>query len=250
MISIYITEFKSVLPQNNFFQSNFAQSDISQTHQSKHTPPPNTPPSQTAKILDSTLSQALKSIKNKIACFMFLNVLSSGLGKWAELVEDSEQNFGLFLYFIAFCVFTGSLVVLYLAMKPIWQMAKSKILKKNVKVYIEMNILSCIIINIILWAIEADKSIFGIIFLCILLLNCLIYFIILRYRIYKEIAYITNQPLFMWAFWLGATIFLLPFAVIVYIVAWIMVKEIRKSMSAGEYENKAVESNTDSVKWF
>ena len=153
----------------------------------------------------------------------------------SELVEDSEQNFGLFLYFIAFCVFTGSLVVLYLAMKPIWQMAKSATLKKNVKKYIVIHILLCIFVAMFVGAIEADNSGLGI-FAGILFLICLIYFIILRYRIYKEVAYITNQPLFMWAFWLSMTIILSPIAVIIYIIAWIKVCEIRESMSAGEYD--------------
>lgn len=169
---------------------------------------------------------------------MFLSVLSGGLDGWANSTVDSEQNFGLFLSFISFCVFIGSIVVLYSAMKTMWQSAKSEILKKNVKKYIVMNILWVIFGVMFMFAIEADNSGLGI-FAGILFLISLIYFIILRYRVYKEVAYITNQPLFMSAFWLGMTIILLPIAVIIYIIAWIKVCEIRESMSAGEYESES-----------
>ena len=161
---------------------------------------------------------------------------------------------------IAICVSIGASCVLYSAIETFCERAKSKILKDSVGSYIFANIIAVGAIIILVGVAtsiansgyraggDGERTI--LVLLLLLWFGCLIYSIILRYRIYKEVAYITNQPLFLMAFWLGVTIFLLPIAVIVYIIAWIMVKDIRESMSAGEYENKAVESNTDSVKWF
>lgn len=79
------------------------------------------------------------------------------------------------------------------------------------------------------------KAIFAIL-LFVAFIGCLIYNLILRYNVFREVAYITNQPLFIYAFWLGVTIILSPIAYIVYLIAWIGVREIRESISADEYD--------------
>lgn len=161
------------------------------------------------------------------------------LGSW----DSTKRDFGAILAIIALGCGVSAFVVLYFAMRHLWQTTKSRILQKSIHAF-----MATLPISVLLGAILG--VLINEVFLIVILFGGLIYGFILSYRIHKEVAYITNQPLFMWAFWLGMTIILSPIAVIIYIIAWIKVCEIRESMSAGEYENKAVESNTDSVKWF
>lgn len=85
----------------------------------------------------------------------------------------------------------------------------------------------------------SQEAIVGIVFGYIIVSASVIY----AYRYYKEIAYITNEPYFMQYFWcwiIGTLTAFIPFigaiilfiAGICYIVAWVKVKEIRKSYSA------------------
>lgn len=190
---------------------------------------------QTPQTQNSTISQTLTNIKIKVFIFMGICVVSAFINTFSNLFLSG------FLLFIAICVYIGAYCVLYSAMESLWEKAKSKILKDSVVSYIVASIIGCG--GLFLFSALAkvgsrasDNIDFLIALFCLLILSFLVYSIILRYRIYKEVAYITNQPLFLVAFWLGVTIFLLPIAVIVYITAWIMAKDIRLSMSAEEYE--------------
>ena len=64
---------------------------------------------------------------------------------------------------------------------------------------------------------------------------CIIYLLYLRYRIYEKIAYITNQPLFMVAFWLMLSIVLSPIGIIVYIIVWFKIREVNYDMDECQY---------------
>ena len=189
---------------------------------------------QTPQTQTYTISQTLTSIKTKIFIFIGLCVVGAFVNVFAE-------EGGGFFVLVAICVWIGTYCVLYSAMESLWERAKSKILKDSVGSYIFMIIVVSggigIFEGIADSGYRADVDGGGAILILLLLLwfGCLIYSIILRYRIYKEVAYITNQPLFLAAFWLGVTIFLLPIAMIVYIIAWIMAKEIRQSASADKY---------------
>lgn len=194
----------------------------------------------------SRTSQVLTNIKTKIFIYMGLLVVVTffyGLGKaLLNSWNHNEQGVGFFCLIIAICVYICAICVLVSAMETMWKRAKSKILKDNVGLYIAMAILFNVGYGLILWLKDegyratSGNGAFFVALLGIVTLGCFIYNIILRYKIYKEVAYITNQPLFLVAFWLGVTILLLPIAVIVYIIAWIMAKEIRESTSAKEYK--------------
>lgn len=81
-------------------------------------------------------------------------------------------------------------------------------------------------------------SVIGIITFLLICIACCIFL----YRYYKELAYITNEPFFMYSFWcviigtLTMFIFIGFFIEIVglvlYVLAWVRTKEIRKSYSA------------------
>lgn len=187
---------------------------------------------QTPQTQNSTISQTLANIKIKIFIFIGLLVVSAFIDTFSKLFLSG------FLLFIAICVCFGAGCVLHSAIETLCERAKSKILKDSVDSYIVASIIGWngLFIFSDLAKIGSDDNGFLIALFCLLILSFLVYSIILRYRIYKEVAYITNQPLFLVAFWLGVTIFLLPIAVIVYIIAWIMVKDIRLSMSAEEYK--------------
>lgn len=51
--------------------------------------------------------------------------------------------------------------------------------------------------------------------------------LIIKYYYYKELAEITTQPLFMYAFWCNVSIILSPIGFILWIMAWVGVKKIR-----------------------
>lgn len=188
---------------------------------------------QTPQMQNSTISQTLTSIKTKIFIFIGLFVVGTFVNAFAEVLGG--------FVLVAIFVWIGAYCVLYSAMEPLWKRAKSKILKDSVGSYIFM----IIVVNggIGIFAVIANSGYRAdvdggraiLLLLLLLWFGHLIYGIILRYRIYKEVAYITNQPLFLVAFWLGVTIFLLPIAMIVYIIAWIMAKEIRQSKSSDKY---------------
>lgn len=230
-ISIYITEFKSIKPQSNFLQNLSS---------------PNLAP----------VSPEVQSIKTKAFIFMAMYVVSACSNGFAKLLLSSDnssaQSIGLFLAFIAMCVIFGAYSVLYSAMESMWKMAKSATLKQNFSIYLTTLFfcsLSLFVIGVMVNSERSDgKAIFAIL-LFLAFIGCLIYNLILRYNVYKEVAYITNQPLFIYAFWLGVTIILSPIALIVYVIAWIGVREIRESISAEEYdkleqENEAYNSET------
>lgn len=190
---------------------------------------------QTPQTQNSTISQTLANIKIKIFIFIGLLVVSAFIDTFSKLFLSG------FLLFIAICVCFGAGCVLHSAIETLCERAKSKILKDSVDSYIVASIIGWG--GLFLFSALAkvgsrasDNNGFLIALFCLLILSFLVYSIILRYRIYKEVAYITNQPLFLVAFWLGVTILLSPIAVIVYIVAWIMVKKIRQSASTGEYK--------------
>lgn len=129
-------------------------------------------------------------------------------------------------------------------MRNLWQVAKSRILQTTIYAFIITLIVS-VLLGVILGALINEIFV-------VILVGGLIYCFILRYRIYKEVAYITNQPLFMIVFWLsiitgvlsvfaerknllGMVITLNLIDLIIYITAWIMVKEIIESKSSDKY---------------
>lgn len=63
----------------------------------------------------------------------------------------------------------------------------------------------------------------------VLIFNLIVYVVTLtiKYSYYNELAKITTQPLFMYAFWCNASIILSPIGFILWIMAWVGVKKIR-----------------------
>lgn len=169
----------------------------------------------------------------------FGEVASELLDSW----DSTKRNFGMILAVIAVGCGVIAFISLYLAMRNLWQVAKSRILQTTTHTFIITLIVS-------VWGVILGTFINEAFFLIIL--GGLIYCFILRYRIYNEVAYITNQPLFMVTFWLsivigvlsvfaerknllGVVIALNLIDLIIYITAWIMVKEITESTSAEKY---------------
>lgn len=171
--------------------------------------------------------------------------MASFFGGVASELSDSwdftKRDFGVILAIIAVGCGISAFIVLYFALRHLWQVAKSRILQKSTHTFIITLIVS-VMLGVILSAL-INEIFFLIIF------GGFIYCFILRYRVYKEVAYITNQPLFMWAFWLSIVAVIvnvfakhygfLPISialdlivVIIYIIAWIKAKEIRLSKSA------------------
>ena len=127
-------------------------------------------------------------------------------------------------------------------METLWQKAKSAILRDNFTAYLAtlfFGFISLFIVVLIANGENYDRNAGKVILalLCLIVwIGCLIYNIYLRYQTYKEVAYITNQPLFMYAFWCIITIILSPIGFVLYIIAWIGVREIQQSTSADEYD--------------
>lgn len=173
---------------------------------------------------------------------------SNGFAKvLLESYNSDEQSIGLFLAFIGICMIFGAYSVLYSAMESMWKMAKSAILKQDFSIYLT-TLFFCALLPFVIVVMangerSGGKAIFAI-WLFVAFIGCLIYNLILRYNVFKEVAYITNQPLFIYAFWLGVTIILSPIAFIVYLIAWIGVREIRESVSAEEYDKLEQENET------
>lgn len=201
---------------------------------------------QTPQMQTSTISQTLTSIKTKIFVYVVLLVMagffSEGASELLDSWDSTKRNFGAILAVVAVGCGISAFISLYLAMRNIWQVAKSRILQTTTHAFIRTLIVS-VLLGVILGRLT------NVIFV-VILVGGLIYCFILRYRIYKEVAYITNQPLFMIAFWLsiitgglsviaerkelfGVMITLNLIYLIIYITAWVLVKEIRLSMSAG-----------------
>ena len=205
-IDIYITDFKSIKPQSNFL-SNMAK--------------PNLAP----------VSPELFDVKVKMFVFMgacFVGAILSGIA--------SSSDSGYFLI-IALLTYVIAFYFIYSAMESLWQKAKSVILRDNFNAYLATLFVGFVLtFNIGFMNNESGGGNVAFSLLCLAWLGLFIYNLYLRYQIYKEVAYITNQPLFMYAFWCGVTIILLPIALIIYIIAWIGAREIRQSMSAGEYD--------------
>lgn len=223
---IYITDFKSVKPQSNFLQNNFL--------------------SNIAKPNLAPVSPDLFSIKVKVFIFLAIyvvgNIFAGLSGPFLQSWSSSDRSLGgafflgaLFAYFIAYSL-------LYSAMETLWQKAKSAILRDNFTAYLAtlfFGFISLFIVVLIANGENYDRNAGKVILalLCLIVwIGCLISNIYLRYQIYKEVAYITNQPLFIVAFWCGVTIILLPIAFIIYIIAWIGVREIIESESGEEYD--------------
>ena len=201
---------------------------------------------QTPQTQTSTISQTLTSIKTKIFVYVVLLVIagffSEGASELLDSWDSTKRNFGAILAVIAVGCGISAFISLYLAMRNLWQVAKSRILQTTTHAFIITLIVS-VLLGVILGRLINEIFV-------VILVGGLIYCFILRYRIYKEVAYITNQPLFMIAFWLsiitgglsviaerkelfGVMITLNLIYLIIYITAWIMVKDIRLSMSAG-----------------
>ena len=208
---------------------------------------------QTPQMQTSTISQTLTSIKTKIFVYVVLLVMagffSEGASELLDSWDSTKRNFGAILAVVAVGCGVSAVISLYLAMRNLWQVAKSRILQTTTHAFIITLIVS-VLLGVILGALINEIFV-------VILVGGLIYCFILRYRIYKEVAYITNQPLFMIAFWLsiitgglsviaerkelfGVMITLNLIYLIIYITAWVMVKEIRLSMSAGEYDAQSV----------
>ena len=155
---------------------------------------------------------------------------------FANLLIQSGRDSGVGLVFFGLLVIFGAYMTLYSTMESMWQKAKSAILRDNFNAYLAtlfFIFLSSLVIVALINGERSDGKAVLVLLCLVVWIVCLIYNIYLRYQIYKEVAYITNQPLFVVAFWCGVTIILLPIAFIVYIIAWIGVREIRQSLSAG-----------------
>lgn len=167
-----------------------------------------------------------------------------GASELLDSWDSTKRNFGAILAIIAVGCGVSAFISLYLAMRNLWQVAKSRILQTTIYAFI-----ITLIVSVLLSAILG--TLINKIFV-VILVGGLIYCFILRYRIYKEVAYITNQPLFMIAFWLsiitsvlsvfaerknllGMVITLNLIDLIIYITAWIMVKGIIESKSSDKY---------------
>lgn len=219
-IDIYITDFKSIKPQSNFL-SNLAK--------------PNLTP----------VSPKIQKIKVKVFVFMAIYVVGSifaGLTEpFLQSWSSSDRSLGGFFLISALFAYFIACSLLYSAMESLWKKAKSAILRDNLIAYLATLFFGSISVFIMVFIasgeVERNYGKAILVLLCLIgWIGCLIYNIYLRYQIYKEVAYITNQPLFIVAFWCIITIFLSPIGFVLYIIAWIGVREIQQSTSADEYD--------------
>ncbi len=58
------------------------------------------------------------------------------------------------------------------------------------------------------------------------------------YRYYKELSQITNQPLFLYAFWCNASFILSPVGFVLWLVAWLGIKELKQHSALSPKEQK------------
>lgn len=63
----------------------------------------------------------------------------------------------------------------------------------------------------------------------IILIAALFASLFVKYRYYKELAQITAQPLFLYAFWCNAVLILCPIGFVLWLVAWFSFKEFNES---------------------
>lgn len=179
----------------------------------------------------------------------FFYEMASGL---FDSLDSTKRDIGMFLNCISICCIVSAFMFLYFAMRSMWKVAKSSILKTSIHTFIIFLFPVSVAVFSRMTG-HAHRNEISEIINIIVIVGGLIYCFILLYRIYKEVAYITNQPLFMAVFWLSiasgvlsvlaqktsysaVAIALDLIILIIYIVAWIKVKDIRESTSAEKYK--------------
>ena len=233
-VSIYITEFKSILPNANT-NSNFNQSENFQTRQnfnenSRSNANFNTN-SQTfsqnifAKAVQKPISPQMQEIKNKAFGSIALKILGAFIVAFSNVFADFDL--GLALYFIGLGVMFVGFLVLCATINLVQRYSNSDTLLKNLIIAEFMGFIVGVMLSLpkTQWwqgLSQDDKIPFSIAFIVALIL--LVFY---NYRYFKELAQSTQQPLFLYAFWCGVTLILSPVALVFYVVAWVKFREIK-----------------------
>ena len=192
-------------------------------------------------------SGLIKSIKIKAFVFIILWIICSII----ELLLPANKDSGFILGVFLLLVIIISMIPLISLTASLQRASKSKYLLKNLlmaTIITPLVILLCALIALCVGLfLKVDLTIGVAIFYLLFLLISFVYV----YRYMKELAFITNQKLFMFSVWYAIVIALLsPFifgananiltlqfclipSFIMYIIAWVRFKEIRLSqMSA------------------
>lgn len=240
-ISIYITEFQSIFqPINSYPQNHFSQSNTFQSAQTDSIPkqslqiPQNITNAKCATT-PNQIPEDAEYIKDVGIVFMVVIFIAIVVGSVVKIFwGDYSYNWVSYvLCAIAFFIYFSA----YGALSAVAKTARSIDLEQNIMNYffsqVGLAVLCLVFYHHLYKNSDTPKVVFQFIALCFII--CIIYLLYLRYRIYEKIAYITNQPLFMVAFWLILSIVLSPIGIIVYIIAWFKIREVNYDMDECQY---------------
>lgn len=223
-VEIYITKFQQntefIAFKNANFSPNSSQSANSQNQNSQN----NFTSPNSQQNFKMPQKPEVKALKNKfyIALGILIGgtILAGSVGGIISLALTGDKRLGdnivsLFVFLLYFILF-------YNITKFVQEHSRSDTLVRNFTLYNGIFI-TCWAISL---AILADK---GGDTQGVLIFNLIIYVVTLfiKYSYYDELAEITTQPLFMYAFWCNASIILSPIGFILWIMAWVGVKKIR-----------------------
>lgn len=212
-VSIYITEFKSILSNSSSLNSqtsstlhatqNFAQKTFAKAE---------------------PLSPQMQEIKNKAFGAMALKVLGAFILAFSNVFGDFDL--GLALYFIGLGVAFVGFLVLCATINLVQRYSNSETLLKNLIIaeIIGFVVGVMLFLSKIQWLhaqSQETKVAFAIVY--VIALIALVFY---NYRYFKELALTTKQPLFLYAFWCGVTLILSPVALVLYVVAWAKFREV------------------------
>lgn len=85
----------------------------------------------------------------------------------------------------------------------------------------------CFVFSIITASLQDDTNGTFYIYLVLSLIFVVVH-LVCWYLYYKELSQITNQPLFLYAFWCNASFILSPVGFVLWLVAWLGIKEIKQ----------------------
>ena len=233
-VSIYITEFKSILPNANT-NSNFNQSENFQTRQNFnensrsnanfHTNSQNYIQNTFAKAIQKPISPQMQEIKNKAFGSIALKILGAFILAFSNVFADFDL--GLALYFIGLGVMFVGFLVLCATINLVQRYSNSDTLLKNLIIAEIVGLIvgvAVFLFKTMQWHDVSQESRIAFLITYIVALILLIFY---NYRYFKELAQSTQQPLFLYAFWCGVTLILSPVALVFYVVAWVKFREIK-----------------------
>lgn len=96
----------------------------------------------------------------------------------------------------------------------------------------------CFVCGIIIASLQGHPDRELIYMFLVLSLIFVVVHLVYLYRYYKELSQITNQPLFLYAFWCNASFILSPVGFVLWLVAWLGIKELKQHSALSPKEQK------------